>query len=153
SLLKKWREFMRINGEWFQGTDGILRPVIRGEVLNANGLWEPVPFLVDTGADRTVFSAAILYTLDFQPKEEIEDLGGIGGVAETVAVTTKVRMVRDDSRIVVLRGEFAAFTKIETVEISVLGRDIMSLFAVIVDQPGDVVSLVREKHAYTITNQ
>lgn len=56
---------MRIDGEWYQCDDGIVRPVVRGEIRNANGNWEPAPFLVDTGADCTVFSAAILDVLGF----------------------------------------------------------------------------------------
>ena len=51
---------MRINGLWYAGDDGIRRPVIRGEVLTSTGLWIKAPFLVDTGADLTVLSAAIL---------------------------------------------------------------------------------------------
>ena len=47
---------MQINGEWLICDDGIVRPVVRGEILAANGSWVPVPFLLDTGADRTVFS-------------------------------------------------------------------------------------------------
>jgi len=71
---KSWREFMRINGEWYLCDDGVARPVIRGEVLNVNGFWEPVLFLVDTGADRTVLSAAILDVLGFQPTEKAKIL-------------------------------------------------------------------------------
>lgn len=54
---------MQINGEWFLGDDGVARPVIRGEILAGNGSWVKTPFPVDTGADRTVFSAAILAAL------------------------------------------------------------------------------------------
>lgn len=48
---------MRINGEWLLFDDGVRRPVIRGEILTGAGSWEAAEFLVDTGADRTVFSA------------------------------------------------------------------------------------------------
>ena len=58
---------MQINGEWYLGDDDIVRPVIRGEILAGNGSWVKAPFLVDTGADRTVFSAAILANLRLQP--------------------------------------------------------------------------------------
>ncbi len=54
---------MRIDGEWLLCDDGILRPVIRGEILAGNGTWQRAEFLVDTGADRTVFSAATLAML------------------------------------------------------------------------------------------
>jgi hypothetical protein len=35
----------------------------------------------------------------------------------------------------------------------VLGRDIMNLFAVIVDRPGDLVCMIGRGHRYTITAQ
>jgi hypothetical protein len=35
---------MQIDGEWLVCDDGIVRPVIRGEVLAANGSWAPLPF-------------------------------------------------------------------------------------------------------------
>ena len=71
---------MQINGVWYLGDGGILRPVIRCEVLASNGSWIKAPFLVDTGADRTVFSAAILADLHLQPlKTVLFLLGGRGG--------------------------------------------------------------------------
>ena len=39
---------------------------------------------------------------------------------------------------------------LEALDISVLGRDITESFAVIVDQPGDVVSLLAQMHRYSI---
>jgi hypothetical protein len=59
---------MRIYGEWLLCDDSVLRPVIRGEILESDGTWHPVAdFLVDTGADRTVFSAIVLASLRLQP--------------------------------------------------------------------------------------
>ena len=58
---------MRINGRWLLCDDGIVRPVIRGEVLADDGSWQSVEFLVDTGADRTVLSALTLEALHLQP--------------------------------------------------------------------------------------
>jgi hypothetical protein len=51
----------------------------------------------------------------------------------------------------VFRGEYAAFTSLEAIDISVLGRDIMEMFAVIVDRPGEVVCLLGQRHCYIIT--
>jgi hypothetical protein len=50
---------MYISGEWLL-CDGVVRPVIRGEVLASDGSWQRVVFLVDTGADQTVFSVVCL---------------------------------------------------------------------------------------------
>ena len=38
---------MRIDGEWLLCDDGILRPVIRGEILAIDGTWQRAEFLVD----------------------------------------------------------------------------------------------------------
>ncbi len=58
---------MHINGVWSLCDDDVLRPVIYGEILTGSGLWVPTEFLVDTGADRTVLSAATLAILHLQP--------------------------------------------------------------------------------------
>jgi len=52
---------MLISGEWFPCPDDVLRPVVFGEVLSGVGNWIPVPFLLDTGADRTVLAADVLF--------------------------------------------------------------------------------------------
>jgi Aspartyl protease len=58
---------MCIDGQWLWCDDGIMRPVMSGEILAGNGSWEKREFLVDTGADRTVLSAATLAKLGLQP--------------------------------------------------------------------------------------
>jgi hypothetical protein len=47
-------------------------------------------------------------------------------------------------------AEYAAFTQLEALDMSVLGRDIMEVFAVLVDRSGDVVTLIRQPHRYAI---
>lgn len=141
---------MRIEGEWFQCDDGMVRPVIRGEILNARGDWEPALFLVDTGADCTVFSAAMLDALGFAYGPERRRLGGVGGLAESVEVSTQIQLVQDDGGQAVFRGRYSAFTQLESLDMSVLGRDITQMFAVIVDRPNGVVALVRPSHRYRI---
>ena len=141
---------MRIDGEWFECDDGFLRPVVRGEILNVHGIWEPTPFLVDTGADCTVFSAAILDVLGFDATGGDDRLGGVGGVAKSVNVRTRIRLPRDGGGTVTFRGDYAAFTQLETLDMSILGRDIMEMFAVIVDRSGDLVALIRQHHTYAI---
>jgi hypothetical protein len=141
---------MRIDGEWFECDDAIVRPVVRGEVLHAHGHWEPAPFLVDTGADCTVFRAAILDVLGFTAAPSGQRLGGVGGVVDSVEVTTQIRLPHDAGRTAVFRGEYAAFTQLEALDMCLLGRDILEFFAVIVDRPAETVTLLRESHRYTI---
>jgi len=141
---------MRIDGEWLLCDDGILRPVIRGEILASDGTWQRAEFLVDTGADRTVFSAPVFASLRLHPVVTQARLGGVGGVVDSVVVETQVRLTREESRKVVLRGQYAAVTELQALDMSVLGRDIAGLFAVVVDRPGNVVCLLGQRHHYTI---
>lgn len=144
---------MHIHGEWFLCDDGVVRPVIHGEILARNGSWIPAPFLVDTGADRTVFSATILAALRLRPVARQEYLGGLGGTATSVLVETQVRFNREAGGTITLRGQYAAVTALEALDISVLGRDITGLFAVIVDRPGNVICLLGQRHWYRIENR
>jgi aspartyl protease len=141
---------MRINGAWHLGDDGIIRPIIRGGILTSRGVWIPAPFLVDTGADQTVFSAATLADLSLQPRAAPDQIGGVGGVVNSVVVETQVRFYRETGATVIFRSQYRAVTEAEALDISVLGRDVMGLFSVIVDQPGNVVCLLGQQHRYTI---
>jgi len=141
---------MRIDGEWHTGDDGVARPVIRGEILAAGGSWTRAPFLLDTGADRTVLSAAILRLLGLRTEQSRDRIGGLGGVAASVSVETAIRLTRDGGGKVLLRGQFAAVTELEALDICVLGRDITGLFAVIVDQPANTICLLGQRHRYAI---
>ncbi len=109
-----------------------------------------MPFLADTGADRTVFSADDLAALGLSPTLAADRLGGAGGEAPSIAVETVVRFLQKDGSPVTFRSQYAACTMVEALDMSVLGRDITNLFALIVDRPGDRVCLVGQSHRYTI---
>jgi hypothetical protein len=141
---------MRIDGEWYPCDDGLVRPVIRGEALAADGSWIQTLFLVDTGADRTVFSAPILEMLGLEVVGARERLGGIGGVVDSVIVESQIRLTYDGARSALFRGRYAALRQVEALDMSVLGRDILGLFAVVVDLPGDAICLLGQQHRYTV---
>lgn len=101
-------------------------------------------------ADRTALSASVLAALDLESIESNERLGGVGGVANTVEVDTRLHLPSDDGRMVAFSGRYAAFTQLEALDMSVLGRDILQLFALIVDQPRGLVCMLRDRHHYTI---
>ena len=125
---------MRIDGQRLVCDDGVVRPVISGDIRIADGSWEQCEFLVDTGADRTVFSAATLAKLGLQPLAMHEGLSGVGGMTAAVLVETQILVTREDAGNVVFRGQYSAVTELGALDISVLGRDITGLFAVIVDR-------------------
>ena len=130
--------------------DGVVRPIVRGEVLVGDGSWERIEFLVDTGADRTVFSAATLAKLSLQHLTAQEGISGLGGEADSVIVETQIRLTRENFGKVVFRGQYAAVTELESLDIDVLGRDITGLLTVIVDLPHGVVCMLGQRHRYSI---
>ena len=141
---------MLFRGEWLLCDDRIVRPIIRGEILSDDGSWCAAELVVDTGADRTVLSANILDGLDLPTREPEQKIGGLGGIVESVTVETVIRLTREEQLKVMFRGEYAGLTSPEALDMSVLGRDILGLFAVIIDQPRDLVCMVGDGHAYTI---
>jgi hypothetical protein len=144
---------MLIHGVWLVCPDGAVRPVLRGEVEGGDGSWVKVPFLVDTAADRTVLSADVWAALQLPPVESEEQLSGLGGKTASVVVETLLRMTRDGDVKVTFRGQYAAVTEAEALDLSVLGRDVLNLFALIVDRPRDVVCLLGQRHEYTIVER
>jgi len=142
---------MLINGDWLLCDDSVERPVIFGEILSGDGSWRVAEFLVDVGADRTILSANVFESLNLSSRKPDEPIGGVGGLVESVITTTQIRLTCDDTSKVLFRGDFAACVEYESLDMSVLGRDIMKYFAVIVDQPADHVVLLRERHAYHIS--
>jgi hypothetical protein len=144
---------MRFDGVWRVCDDGVVRPVLRGEVRAADGEWTPVPFLLDVGADRTVFSAAVLRMLGAQVTGATQELEGVGGKATSVILATSIRLIRETGAAVSFDGQFAAFTDPVALGMSVLGRDVTNLFAVIVDRPQDVVCMLGPKHRYRIVEE
>jgi hypothetical protein len=107
-------------------------------------------FLVDTGADCTVLSAATLANLDLAPLPGAERIGGLGGTVASIAVETELHFRLAGTGRVTFQGQYRATTDIRALDLSVLGRDITGLFSVIVDQPGNVVCLLSQRHYYRV---
>jgi hypothetical protein len=127
--------------------------VIDGEVLAANGSWLPVELLVDVGADRTVFTSGVLAILALPQAPSPRQLGGVGGAARTVLIGPELRLPLSEGAAVKFQGAYAGFTDADALDMCVLGRDIMNLFAVIVDRPGDTVVMIGKGHRYQISAQ
>jgi hypothetical protein len=144
---------MRLNGHWLLCPDNIVRPVFRGEVSTQAGVRVQALFLADPGADRTVLSANILTALGSQASSATQELGGGGGHTTAVLVDAVIEMSRDDGGTAVFRGRFAALSDAESLDMSVLGRDISNLFALIIDRPNDLVCLLGQGLGYTIAQQ
>ena len=134
---------MRIEGEWLHRDDGVVRPTV-----NVHGRYvarESERFLVDSGAD-------LLYRLNLPNESGTSDLGlfGIGGAAAFVIVHTVLELVRDDGRTVSIRGDFAAFTDSDSTDRSILGRDVLDNFDLILSRRRNEVLLLAPNHEYHV---
>ena len=109
--------------------------------------------LIDTGADRTVISANVLESLNAQTTAAQDTIGGVGGPVASVLVKTQIRLSREDGQNVTFRGQYAACTDYEDLDMSVLGRDILEMFVLIMDRPADIIAIIGSQHSYTIAFQ
>jgi hypothetical protein len=143
---------MLIMGEWQPFDDGVTRPTVRVHVLGGEGKLIGEDFLIDTGADRTAFSAAFLDRLRLPTQNVPADfsLSGIGGSSDFVLVVTALEFVRDDRGSARVRGEFAAFTDPVATDLSVLGRDVLDNFDVILSRRRNEVLLLAPRHQYRV---
>jgi predicted aspartyl protease len=142
---------MRIDGEWLQCEDAVVRPVLRAEIRVADGPWRAIELLVDTGADRTVFSANVLAALNVPQTLVPDSIHGIGGQVESVSLPATIRFFAADGKLAAFHSEFAACLQPEALDMSVLGRDLLELFALIIDRSEGCVALLEPPHVYTIT--
>jgi hypothetical protein len=141
---------MLISGAWTVDDDGVTRPYLYGEVRRADGTWREVAFLLDSGADQTVFIAPIFDDLGYSLPEAVGALHGFGGVGASVEFATSLRFQRDNGSNVTFNGSFAASVTPSALDTCALGREILNLFAVIVDRPGNAVLLLHPPHRYAI---
>jgi hypothetical protein len=109
------------------------------------------PFLVDTGAGRTVLSRDILDELGLPFELSEQPVEGVGGVAASVELQTEIRFNRHEGGQASFTIRCAAVMDPGALDLSVLGRDILGWFALIVDQPGDTICLIRQNHRYGIS--
>jgi hypothetical protein len=145
---------MRVDGRRHLFKDGVIRPVIDGVVQTPVGSWEPVLFLLDAGADRTVFDASFLTLLSplGLPAAQAPALGGVGGPVGCLFVQTRIAFVRDDGKRVTVTGSFGVFTDPTSSDVSVLGRDVTNNFDVIYSFLHQQVILLAPPHGFQITS-
>src|ERR1019366_4056098 len=95
-VLKQDRGFMRIAGKWHKCQDGVVRPVLLIRVSVLAGTTVEEPFLVDSGADRTVLSAALLSNLGGSTSSLPAGvmLAGIGGTQGYVEIQVSLNLPR-----------------------------------------------------------
>jgi hypothetical protein len=142
---------MRIEGEWRETLLTVPRPYLRAHLESHDGSWVECIFLIDTGADRTVVAADGVRQPGRPTAPALRQLVGIGGPVETLELWTTLRLTATTGDRMNVAGQYA--TTIEsTVGESILGYDILHMFALIVDRPRAAVCLICPPHRYTISS-
>lgn len=143
---------MRIAGEWRQCHDGVVRPLLVIDVIGPAGTPIEDPFLVDSGADRTVFSADLLTRLGgaTAPAPSGMAMAGIGGTQAFVQVQATLALRRTDGGTATVQAIFAAFTDPKATDFSILGRDVLDHFDVILSRRRDELFLLASPSRYDI---
>jgi len=116
--------------------------------MGASGEWIEIPFLADCGADRTVISIDVFDLLGFPRVGGEQALEGVGGSIESFEFRTVLRIRRSDGVAINFRGQFAAVAAPTVLDMSVLGRDITNLLALVIDRPGSAVCLLSPGEIY-----
>jgi hypothetical protein len=142
---------MKFDGVWIADERGVTCPVLTGAVRDDEGIVHPVPFLVDTGAELTVLSYDAVSLLE---GDSIQASGyaleSISGASASLRVATTVWFRNSIGQMIPFRGEFAGCADPLGMNMSLLGRDILREFALIVDRPRTVICLLTGRHTYSI---
>ena len=146
---------MQIAGTWAKCPDGTTRPMVAVEIVKGDGsLWSEY-FLVDSGADATVFNCGVFpkLNLPIAPSPPGYNLVGItGSSGGFVHVDTSLQFTTTDGGKVRVNGQFAAFTQPIGYTYSILGREVLNLFDVILSWPRKEVWFLAPNHGHQITS-
>lgn len=145
---------MQFRGEWLLCDDEAIRPIVRARIVTADAQPHDEIFLIDTGSDRTVFRAALVSRLRLTtiPSPPGLSLAGIGGTSAFVSVAAALELEREDGTWARVRGPYAAFTDPLAADMSILGRDVLDNFDVIVSRPRLEVLLLSQNHQYRVVS-
>ena len=143
---------MRVRGEWFACVDGTVRPTVIVEVRSASGTPISERFLIDTGADDTVFTWALFERLGLPHELPVGvSYVGVGGEQPCVLVRTMLTFRGVDREYGNIHARFAAFaSSIAASDLSVLSRDVLDQFHLLVSRSQNEILLLKGDHSYTV---
>lgn len=146
---------MRIVGDWRLCDDGVTRPIVVAKAQATDGTEHTERFLVDTGADRTAFSGSLRIKLGVPPQNGSPGLTlqGIGGVSAFVMVDSVLEFTCDDGTPARVRGRYAALVDPNASDISILGRDVLNNFDLILSRPRNDLLVLSGNHQYRIESR
>ncbi len=124
-----------------------LAPFVEASIRATDDQWIDVFFLIDLGADGTYLPSKYIEDLglQFDNAETSDNVTGVGGQrTEYVPFTTQLKFERNGDRNT-LDLEIGVFTREESLDAPVLGRDVTNFFTVLCDFRANLVWLIDEE--------
>ena len=141
---------MQIDGTWAVDPHGVTSPILTAHLIGAGGSHVPCTFLVDTGAEVTVLTYDVFQKLGLPTQPAQHQLAGLGGIVVSAVVDTVLLLTLSDGTTTRVRNMFNAEAHPPGSDISLLGRDVLNYFTLIVDRPNWRVHLLVGQHNYVI---
>ena len=124
--------------------------MIRAKIASDSGELVEVEFLIDTGAETTVLTAALIRELRIAGLPAPLGLSGVGGAVPALVIHPALHFMKDDGSLLRVNVECYAFAVENPHDTCLLGRDVLNLFRVMLDYSSDVVCLLTGNHRYVI---
>ncbi|MBX0330186.1 aspartyl protease family protein [Oscillochloris sp. ZM17-4] len=143
---------MRIEGRWLAGTDGVERPVFDGVIATPGGVQLAVSMLIDTGADLTVLAPAVAEQLadSIQPTPTETVVGGVGGTQQVYELAVDLLLPTTTGQRARIRGPLPVILEPGSLELSVIGRNLLDQFTLIYSQPQNTLLLLTPPDNFTL---
>ena len=139
---------MIFKGRYSQTTpNNPLASFVEAVVRATDGKWVKVFFLIDLGADGTYLPSEYVKKLGIRPDEARtqDDVTGVGGQrVEHLPFTTQLKFINDNGDEKRFDLEIGVFTQEESLDLPVLGRNVMNFFALLCDAQANLVWLIDE---------
>jgi hypothetical protein len=143
---------MLIEGRWLVGADGVARPVFDGYVSSQEGVQLAVSFLIDTGADSTVLAPDVTEQLAgvVQPTPTSTTATGIGGTLQMYELAVDLLLPTTSGQRARIHGPLPILLAPGSLELSVIGRDVLDQFTLIYARPQGTLLLLTPPHTFIL---
>ncbi len=142
---------MRFEGRWLAGADGVERPVFDGLIAAPGGVQLAVSLLIDTGADLTVLAPAVAEQLAglVQPTPTATVVGGVGGTQQVYELAVDLLLPTTTGQRARIRGPLPILLEPGSLELSVIGRNLLDQFTLIYSRPHQTLLLLTPPDTFT----
>ncbi len=143
---------MRLEGRWLAGADGVERPVFDGLLAAPGGVQVAVALLIDTGADLTVLAPAVAEQLVgiVQPTPTETVVGGVGGTQQVYELAVDLLLPTTTGQRARIRGPLPILLEPGSLELSVIGRNLLDQFTLIYSRPHHMLLLLTPPDTFTL---